>query len=224
MATKLAAIKKACVINDAALAETLKNFSHFKTEGDVAQYLNKQIRLRGAKLAFPTIVANGPHAFSLHHKPLKTRLHRGWLLIDFGAKISGYCTDVTRTIFIGKPTKRETETYELIKAAQAKCVSAAKPSALGSDIDHLATLLLKDSAPNFIHSAGHGLDKKVHAAPRISSRSADRLKAGDIIAIELGVYIKKKFGIRIEDTVHVRKKPLALTKFPKRLKTLGLGS
>ena len=223
MANQITAVRKACAINDAAIKETLANFHNFKTERDVARFLDKQLRKLGAKLSFPTIVANGKNAFELHHKPARKRLKRGFTIIDFGAKMSGFCTDVTRTIFVGKPSQKEKNLYNLVLNSQTKCVAASKPGILGSELDHLAVRLLKQHAPDFRHSLGHGLGKKVHTKPNISSRSADRLKSGQLIAIEAGVYLKDKLGIRIEDTVLVAKKPGPITKFTKNLITVGLG-
>ncbi len=235
MASKLASVRKACNINDAAFRETVKHFSaqaeqssagpsgtkssawEFKTEKDVAKFLNNEIRKRGARLAFRIIVANGPHAFELHHKPCKKRLKRGFTVIDFGAKVGKYCSDMTRTVFVGEPTKRELELYNLVRNAQVKCVKLSKPGVLCSYIDHKASVFLGKYAPNFIHAVGHGIDKRVHASPKISPRSPDKLRNSDVIAIEPGIYFKKRLGIRIEDTVLVRKKPLALTKFTTKL-------
>ena len=223
MANKLAAIRKACRINDFAIAATIKNFCKFKTERDVACFLNKQIRFSGAKLAFPTIVANSKHVFELHHKPCNTKLKRGFVVIDFGAKVAGWCSDVSRTIFIGVPTQKEIELYKLVRKAQVACVKMAKPNVLCSEIDHKAVLLLEKYSPNFIHAVGHGIGREVHAKPAINSRSADRLQAGDVIAIEPGIYFKKKFGIRIEDTVLItRKAHEVLSQFPKKLICINL--
>lgn len=222
MATQLAAVKRACRVNDEAFGETLKNFSKFKTEKDVASFLNRQIIKRGAKLSFPTIIANGKNAFELHHKPKHKKLTRGFTVIDFGSKVSGFCTDTTRTIFIGNPNKKEKKIYNLVLTAQKACVSASKPGTFGSYVDHLGTELLGQYAPYLKHALGHGLSKKIHDKPNISPRSADKLKSGQIIAIEPGVYIKNKLGIRIEDTVLVGKKPTALTKFTKNLITIKL--
>ncbi len=217
MAQKLVSVRKACRINDAAFRETVKHFSSFKTEKDVAKFLNNEIRRRGAKLAFRTIVANGPHAYQLHHIPCRKRLGRGFTVIDFSAKVGKWCSDMTRTVFVGKPTKKEIELYNLVRTAQAKCVKLSKPNVLCSYIDHKASEFLGKYSPHFIHSVGHGIDKKVHANPKISPRSADRLKAGEVIAIEPGIYFKKRLGIRIEDTVLVSTKPKALTRFTTRL-------
>ena len=217
MAPKLTSVRKACQINDAAFRETVRQFSGFKTEKDVAKFLNNEIRRRGAKLAFRTIVANGPHAFELHHKPCKKRLKRGFTVIDFGAKVGKFCSDMTRTVFVGKPTERELELYNLVRNAQARCVKLSKPGTLCSFIDHRASALLGKYSLKFIHAVGHGIDKKVHANPKISPRSPDKLQNGDVIAIEPGIYFKKRMGIRIEDTVLVAKKPKALTKFTTKL-------
>ena len=217
MVAKLTSVKKACKINDAAFRETVKHFPKFRTEKDVAKFLNHEIRRRGARLAFRTIVANGPHAYQLHHKPCKKKLGRGFTVIDFGAKVGGWCTDMTRTVFIGAPTERELEIYSLVENSQKKCAKLSRSGTLCAYIDHKASEFLGKYAPNFIHAVGHGIDKKVHANPKISPRSADRLKAGEIIAIEPGIYIKKKFGIRIEDTVLVGKKPNVLTQFTTKL-------
>ena len=202
---KISAIRQACKINTAALAETIRHFSEFGTERDFANFLNREIKKRGARPAFPTIVASGLHAFELHHKPCNKKIMRGFLLIDFGAKVAGYCSDMSRTFFVGRPSKLEIERYELVRKAQMACLSMLKPNILGSEIDHKAVLLLGKYAPNFIHAIGHGIDREVHGKPNIYSRSCDILKAGDVIAVEPGIYIKGKLGIRIEDDVLIKK-------------------
>ncbi len=218
---KISAIRQACKINSEALAETLKNFSELKTEKDFANFLNRELKKRGAKLAFPTIVAAGRNAFELHHKPTKMKISHGFLLVDFGAKMAGYCSDMARTFFVGGPSKQERQLYELVRTAHARCLRLARAGMLCSKIDHCAVLSLGKYSPTFKHAVGHGVGKKVHDRPAIYSRSCDVLTAGDVIAIEPGIYIKGKLGIRIEDTVLVRKNGCeVLTKFTKKLACL----
>ena len=239
---KAKAIRRAGIINSEALAETICNFKNFKTEKDVAHFLNKQIKKRKAKLAFPTIIAFGKNAFELHHKPTKSKItptrseeraggmenarrpkraffiKRGFLLFDFGAKVAGYCSDFSRTFFIGRPSEKEKQVYAIVRNAQEKCIKMLKAGVVTSNIDHAGVIALGKYSPTLKHAIGHGVGRKVHDKPDIYSRSCDVLKAGDVIAIEPGIYLKGKLGIRIEDTILIKKNGYeVLTKFPKKL-------
>ena len=215
---KASAIRKAGMINSKSLAETIRCFRNFKTEKDVALFLNKQIKKRKAKLAFQTIIAFGKNAFELHHKPAKAKIKRGFLLFDFGAKVSSYCSDFSRTFFVGRPSEKEKLLYEIVRRAQEKCIRMLKAGVIASNIDHAGVIALGKYSPTLKHAIGHGVGKKVHDRPAIYSRSCDVLKAGDIIAVEPGIYLKGKLGIRIEDTILIKKNGCeVLTKFPKKL-------
>ncbi len=212
-----AVMKRLCRITDEVYAATLAYFSEFKTEIGVARFINKQFRLRGVKPAFRTIVAN--NAAEIHHLASKRKLRRGFVIIDIGARDKGMCSDMSRTIFIGKPNTNERKLYELVMNCQEKCCRMVKQGIGGDRLDKHARKLLGRHAKYFLHSLGHGLGRKIHQGPRISSKNPGIVKIGDFITIEPGIYIKGRpsLGIRIEDTLHVGKKVEILTKSPKKL-------
>lgn len=210
------ALKKACAINDIIFSDIIRNFS-FHTEHELALFIRKRFRDLGVKPAYPPIVTNNNQI--IHPKPREKSLQRGWLLLDFGCKVAGYCSDMTRTIFLGKATKEERSLYDLILQCQQKSIRFAKPGMTGSDLDIYSRTLLGKYKPFFRHALGHGVSKKIHDLPRISVTSADALKRGDFFTIEPGIYFKtktKEIGIRIEDTLLMRKQPEILTLSPKR--------
>ena len=116
-----------------------------------------------------------------------------------GLKFNGYCSDLTRTVYLGKPSNAEKQLYNFVLAAQQKPLSAIKHGAGGSGLFESSAKSLGKYRKNFIHGLGHGLGKHIHIKPYMKSTSFDMLKEGDIITVEPGIYFKNKFGIRIED-------------------------
>ncbi len=209
-------LKKACAINDLIFSEIIHDFS-FRTEHELALYIRKRYRDHGVKPAYPPIVANNNQI--IHPKPRKKLLRRGWLLLDFGCKVNGWCSDMTRTIFLGKPTKEERQLYEIVRRCQKNCIRFAKPGITGSDLDIYSRTQLGKYKPYMRHALGHGVSKKIHDLPRISVTAPDILKAGHFFTIEPGIYFKTKtaeVGIRIEDTLVMRRRPKVLTGASKR--------
>ncbi len=203
---KLKSIEKACKICDAVFSETVSKLKkkEITTEKQVANFIDSCIKDAGAKNSFPTIVASGKNAVSWHHEPKKVRLHKGFCVIDFGAKINGYCSDMTRTIYIGKATKTEKKIYKKLLKTQEKCISKIKAKVNGNDLYLLAKKELGIYAEYFTHGLGHGLGKEIHSKPNIGKKKS-KLKEGDIITIEPGIYIPNVMGLRIEDDVLVTK-------------------
>ncbi len=205
------ALRQACTINDKIFSEIIHNF-HFRTEHELALFIRKRFRDFNVKPAYPPIVANNNRI--IHPKPRKKRLQQGWLLLDFGCKVRGWCSDMTRTLFLGTPTKEEKKLYEIIRLCQQRSIRFAKPGITGSDLDIYARTLLGKYKPFMRHALGHGVSKKIHDLPKVSVTSADILKRGDFFTIEPGIYFKSKdteVGIRIEDTLVMRQKPEVLT-------------
>lgn len=217
MSSKIEHIRKACSVNDEIFSLLLKNIKSLKTEKDIDKFLRKEIRKRKLKIAFPPVVASGANAAEIHHKPKKTKLKKGFLVLDFGVKYMGYCSDMTRTIYIGNASAKEKQIYSKILSVQKSAVRKAKPGEECFEIDYFARKKLGRLREYFAHSLGHGVGKKIHEKPNLSPKTAEKLKKGDVVTVEPGIYIKKKFGIRIEDTVLIGKKPTALTKSTKKL-------
>ncbi len=140
--------------------------------------------------------------------------------MDFGCKYKGYCSDMTRTLFLGSPNKHEKMLYNLILNCQNKSIKKIKVGMDYCDLDINARLLLKNYKKYFLHSLGHGVSKKIHDEPRVSVISNDKVKRGEIITIEPGIYLKegnREIGIRIEDTIYIGRKIEILTKSNKKL-------
>ena len=208
---------KACRVNDLIFNGILKNFKSFKTEKDIEKYVKKILKKHGMTNSYPPIVANNTSI--IHAKPRYKKLERGFLVLDIGAKYEGMCSDMTRTLFIGKANKKEKELYNLVKNCQEKCIKKLKVGISCKELHEYSLKLLGKHAKYFPHALGHGIGSKVHRSPRISYKSNEVIKEG-IIAIEPGVYIKNNnedFGIRVEDTICIGNKIEILTRFPKKL-------
>ena len=209
-------IKQACNITDKILDECIKNIRNFRTEKQVYNFLVKRAKQYKCKLAFPPIIASSKHSSIMHYKVKNSKIKKGFLVIDFGVKYRGFCSDETRTVYMGIPSKKEIKDYNKLLKIQKKVISLVKPGKYYCDLDIKARLLLGKDKIYFNHSLGHGVGRKVHSDPKINSASKDKIKMNDIITIEPGIY-KKDYGIRIEDTILVKNKPIILTKTNKKL-------
>lgn len=209
-----AKIQKACEITDSILDKFVKNFSKFKTEEDAVAFFVYESRTRGCGVAFEPIVATGKNAAVPHHVP-KGRINKGFCVVDFGVKFEGYCSDITRTFYVGNPTKEEEKIYYDLLENQEKAISLVSPGIVIGDLCNNAEKNLKQK---LIHSMGHGLGIEVHEMPYVSHDSKILLKEGMVITIEPGEYVESKYGIRIEDDVLVTSNgQKVLSKFTKKL-------
>lgn len=159
-----------------------------------------------AEPSFSIIMASGHCAASPHAVPGSRELcEQDMLKIDMGAKVEGYCSDITRTYFIGQPDERFREVYGLVKAAQSAAAQAVRPGISGKDLDGIAREIISAGgyAAEFCHGLGHGVGLEVHEGPRVSSRSEDILEPGMVVTIEPGIYVAGWGGVRIEDMVLV---------------------
>ncbi len=179
------------------------------TELAVAAELEYQARLRGAEgMSFETIVASGPRSAMPHGRASSARLpRRGFLTLDFGVILNGYCSDMTRTVCLGRPTTRERRVYETVLAAQQAGVARVRAGVSCEAVDEAARSILRaaDMAEAFSHSTGHGVGLQIHEAPRIAVRQKAKLESGMVVTIEPGAYFPGEFGVRIEDTVVVQR-------------------
>jgi len=220
MNRELICIKKACSTADGILKQLIRELKRhsFKTELDIYNFLKQKTKEKNCKLAFKPVVAIGKNAAEIHHKANKAKLKKGFLVIDFGVKYKGYCSDCTRTFYIyGRPSKKEEKLYNLVLLAQETALMYVKPGEYAANIDLIARAALWDHWKHFIHSTGHGVGGKIHQAPNLRTRGKFILKEDQAITIEPGLYFKNKLGIRIEDTVIVKEKPIILTKLSKKL-------
>ncbi|MBS3176557.1 aminopeptidase P family protein [Candidatus Woesearchaeota archaeon] len=205
-------LREGCYATTQILNKALANFSAFKTESDVAAFLQYEAKKRGYDLSFPAVVASGKHASLPHHETGPIKLQHGFCVIDFGIRYQHYCTDMTRTVFIGKPNSGQKKLYELVLKTQRNTTRLYVEKKKCVDIDAFARKQLGNYEKYFIHSLGHGIGLEVHEAPGIGPSSKDHLQISDVVTNEPGVYIPKKLGIRIEDDVVITKKgPEVLT-------------
>ncbi len=221
-ASERTAIARACSIADRAFASILPAIRPGMTEKQLASALDIAMLSLGAeKPAFDTIVASGPNSAFPHYTPGRRKLRNGdFVVIDFGAFLNGYNSDITRTIHIGKPTSESIRIYNAVADAQQAAfrairngVSAEIPDAAAREV-----LLLHGLEDYFVHSLGHGIGLEIHEAPRLSPKSPDTLITGMTFSNEPGVYIPGTGGVRIEDTVFLADAgPVNLTKTTKKL-------
>ncbi len=210
-------IKKACKIGDEIFNSILNNFN-YKTEKELATYIDLEIRKRGLVPSFPAIVASSKNASVVHHNN-EGKIKKGFLLLDFGVKVEGYCSDMSRTVYLGLPNKNEILEYEKVLSVQEDCIKMCLPGKKCIEVDSYAHKMLGE---NFNHGLGHGVGLNIHEMPNFLPETTDELKEGNIVTIEPGIYISEKFGIRIEDTILIgNKKPICLTKSTKDLVILN---
>ncbi len=218
---KVSSITKVCNITDQTFDYILKKIKVGVTERGLAKEIGKFIKNKNARPAFPTIVAFGKNGFEIHHKPTNKKLtaKNQFVLLDFGAKVNGYCSDMSRTVVFGKATDKQREIYKTVLTAQEMAIKAIKPNCKTYEIDRIARdYIFKKGFDPIPHSLGHGVGKRVHERPRIGPATADILKEGDIFTIEPGIYIKNFGGVRIEDVLILQKgKAKLLTHSPKHL-------
>jgi Xaa-Pro aminopeptidase len=200
-------IRKSVRVNSEAYARTLRRVRLGMRERDIAAELDYQMRLHGAeKPAFETIVAAGARTALPHARPTGRRLEENdLLLIDMGACLDGYMSDMTRMAFLGPPTKRVKTLYDAVLEAQMTAIEAVRPGVTSAQVDGAAREVLKRHGldRHFVHSTGHGLGLEIHESPRIGKKDQTKLTAGMVITIEPGAYIDSFGGVRIEDTVLV---------------------
>jgi Xaa-Pro aminopeptidase len=176
-------------------------------EIDVAAELEHRARVLGAEgMSFETIAASGERSALPHGRATAAVLpRRGFLTLDFGVILNGYCSDMTRTVYLGAPRTRERDTYQAVLEAQEAAVEAVSAGASCAEVDEAARSVLRREglAEAFTHSTGHGVGLEIHEPPRVGAGQTTRLQAGMVVTIEPGVYFEGRYGIRIEDMVAV---------------------
>lgn len=207
---EIAAIAAASALTDEVYAELEREGLAGRTERSVATWIEGRMRELGAESpSFPPIVASGSNGALPHAVPGDREIGEGELVVvDLGAILDGYCSDGTRTYATGQMGEQEREVHALVEAALEAGCAALGPGADGREVDALAREMIADAGygKRFGHGLGHGVGIAVHEAPRLSIRSEDTLKAGDVVTVEPGVYIPDRFGVRIEDLLVVEEK------------------
>ncbi|MBW2996113.1 M24 family metallopeptidase [Candidatus Woesearchaeota archaeon] len=218
--TEIKYITKACSITVKILNQVIKELKKhsFKTEIDIEKFLKQKTEENKCRFAFEPVIAMGKNAAEIHHESTRSKLKKGFLVIDFGVRYNGYCGDCTRTFYLyGKPSKEEERIYNLILLAQETALIHAQPGVYAADVDLIVRNILKEYPIKFVHGSGHGIGKRIHKLPSLEPGSKSILKENQAITIEPGLYFKNKLGIRIEDTIIVKQNPIILTKLSKKL-------
>jgi Xaa-Pro aminopeptidase len=162
-----------------------------------------------AGMSFPTLIAAGRRSALPHGRPSTARLpRRGFVVCDFGVILDGYCSDMTRTIHLGRPTAEARHAYHAVLEAQQLAISAVQPGRSVGEVDQAARNSLQKAKLGryFTHSTGHGVGLEIHEAPRLAMGQKEVLQPGMVVTVEPGIYIPEKFGVRIEDMVVVNER------------------
>jgi Xaa-Pro aminopeptidase len=204
-AQEIQLIDESCKIALASLEETKNIIKPGVSENEIAAYLEWQMRGRGAEdKAFETIVASGANAATPHAKTSAKKIAPGeMIMIDFGCKYQGYCSDITRTISVGEPSAKLKQVYGVVERAHQSGIEAAKAGSTSGDADLASRKVIEDAgyAKLFNHATGHGIGLEAHELPHVSPGQTAKLKPGMVFTIEPGIYIPGVGGVRIEDCV-----------------------
>ena len=206
-AAELAAIRRAVVTGSDLLPVAVRHIKPGAREVDVAAELEYAARRAGAEaMSFETIVASGPRSALPHGRASQSAVPRnGFVVLDFGVILAGYCSDMTRTVHVGRAGREQRRLYDAVLQAQLAAIDAVRPGALVGDVDRAARRVLQRAGYGryFTHSTGHGVGLEIHEAPRVGRGGNDVLKPRMVITIEPGAYVPGKGGVRIEDMVVV---------------------
>jgi Xaa-Pro aminopeptidase len=205
---EIARIEAAAQIADEALQRVVPMLEQSPTESELALALDTEMRRGGAEdRAFETIVAAGPNSAKPHHEPGSRRIGRGdTVVIDFGAVVDGYRSDMTRTFFVGgEPEPKMRDVFDAVLESQAEGVDAIAAGTSGREVDAVCrnSLARAGLADAFEHGTGHGVGLDIHEAPSIGKSSTAILPEGAVVTVEPGAYLRGLGGVRIEDTVLV---------------------
>lgn len=226
-AREIALMRDAATVTDEALTAVVARGLVGRTESEVAWDLQAEYRRLGAEgEAFPAIVAAGDHAAQGHALPGARVIAAGELVvIDTGARLQGYCSDITRTFAAGEPSATLRDVYAVVLEAQGAGVAAARDGAHGrDDVDAACRRVISAAGYGdaFGHGTGHGVGLEIHEAPNLGSMRGDVLRAGMVCTVEPGIYLEGLAGVRIEDTVLVTNSGCErLTTYPRRLQVAG---
>ncbi len=202
---ELAMLQRAIDASDSAMEAVCPTIMVGMTEREVAWRMEMAMRDFGADgISFDTIVASGPNGAMAHHRPSDRVIQEGEpIVIDMGAIVEGYCSDITRTVVVGEPDETFNKIYDIVLGAQLTAINMVKPGMTGEDCDDLSRAVIAEAGygDNFGHSLGHGVGLAVHENPRVSPRSPDKLEPNMVFTVEPGIYLTGWGGIRIEDIV-----------------------
>ncbi|MCB8985011.1 MAG: aminopeptidase P family protein [Ardenticatenaceae bacterium] len=225
-ANELATMERAVAIAERAIERLLPLIKIGQTEKQVANMLTNLLYEEGADtMAFSPIVSTGPNGASPHAVPTDRALADGdFLVVDWGAYVDGYPSDITRTFAVGHIDPEMARIYEVVQLANQQGKLAAKPGTTGEAVDHAAREVIEDAGYGkyFIHRTGHGLGLEVHESPSMVAGNREPLAAGNVFTVEPGIYLPGRGGVRIEDDVVVTADGhRSLTSFTRELLTVG---
>ena len=203
-ADEVARLRAAARLADAALEHIQRLFQPEVAEWDIAMEIDFYLRRQGAYPAFDTIAVSGERTALPHGKPTERRLQQGdFVTVDFGAKLDGYCSDLTRTVVIGKASPEQRRLYTAVLDALNRAIDAIRPGVKGKQVDALArkTLEAYGLADYFGHGLGHSIGIAVHEGAGLSFRDKKPLEAGMVLTVEPGVYVPGFGGVRLEQMV-----------------------
>ncbi len=226
-AGELAVMEKAADIGDAAFAYVLQIIKPGMTENEVKNELEHKMKQLGASsTSFETIVASGVRSAMPHGTASEKIIEDGDIVtMDFGCVYEGYCSDMTRTFFVGDPSKRPeteklTEIYHIVNTARQMAVDAARAGMTGAEVDAIARDYIKEKGYGqyFGHGTGHSVGLEIHEGPNVSPRNDQALPEGVVVTVEPGIYIESLGGVRVEDSVYLTKEGCRyLTNSPREL-------
>ena len=204
---EIARLERACQIADDALAAALTVLSGGPTEVEFARVLESEMDRRGSEApSFETIIASGPNASRPHHATGSRPIRRGdQVIIDFGATVDGYHSDMTRTVHVGEPTRAQRKHFRVVRDAQAAGVATVRAGVALKRVDMACRSVIGAAgwAEHFGHGTGHGIGLVIHEMPWIGPRTKGKLQIGDVVTVEPGVYMPGRGGVRVEDSVVV---------------------
>ena len=202
-AAEIAELQKAQNVADAAFAEVLKHVKVGMTEIELRNEFDYLIRkFGGDDNSFDTIVGSGPNGALCHAYPGPRKIQNGdFVVMDFGARVNGYCSDMTRTVFVGQPDARMRAAYETLREANERVEAAIKPGVTGAQMHQMAedALAAGGFAGKMGHGLGHGVGIDIHEEPVLSPRNKEPLVPGNVVTVEPGIYLEGDFGMRLED-------------------------
>jgi Xaa-Pro aminopeptidase len=205
-ADEVARLRAAASGADATFDEVVALRFQGRRELDVASDLERLLREHGHERVDFTIVGSGPNSASPHHGASDRRIEPGdAVVMDFGGVADGYCSDITRTVFVGEPDEERRRVYEVVRAAQQAAFEAVRPGVPAQEVDRAARAVIADAGfgDAFVHRTGHGIGLEVHEPPYIVEGNATPLEPGMTFSDEPGIYLAGRFGVRIEDQVVV---------------------
>jgi Xaa-Pro aminopeptidase len=207
---ELALLRHAIKITDDVFAEVIKMLKPGVQERDLAAEITYRHMKHGAeKDSFDTIVASGYRGALPHGEASDKKIERGdFVVFDMGCVYKGYCSDMTRTVIVGEPTKKHREIYDIVLKAQLAAIDACHANMSGTALDKVARDIIKDAGygENYGHGLGHGLGLEIHTHPRATYVVDHWLMANQVITIEPGIYLSGWGGVRIEDAVVIKEK------------------